>query len=547
MMAWHANAGFGAGSGDLAFSEADLDYFFPAHLIVDKSWRILATGPSLRRLLGEEIIGRDLRAVFTVEMPDQGSGARNRDVTPTMEHPRGIRLRGACVEREDRVAFLVGHDPRFDDTATLREEDFGPDNSARSLLAKAAECALLLGESQRMGQALEERRIATEAANRAKSTFLATMSHEIRTPMNGVLGLASLLVRTELTAEQRELVDAILGSGRALMDILNDVLDLSKIESGSMPIDTAAFHLPELLSKLEAMFGAMASGKGVTLHFRDESDCDRLRGDVSRIRQILLNLVGNAIKFTEAGRVVVTAAFRAGEGGRGTLDLTVADTGIGMAPAALDRIFQPFVQADSSTTRRFGGTGLGLAITRRLVDLMGGEISVESRLGIGTTFRVELPLEVAEAAAAPAVSEVAPLPDLSAERCRILLAEDNQTNSFLMTRFLARIGVAVDWVENGRETILAWEKGGYDIILMDVEMPVLDGIEATREIRRREMGRPGGRTGIIGLSAGTSAETMKAALDRGMDSFLTKPIAIERLAEEIQHILARTRAAAREA
>lgn len=263
---------------------------------------------------------------------------------------------------------------------------------------------------------------------------------------------------------------------------------------------------------------------------------------------MLLNIVGNAIKFTEAGEVMVTAAFREDERRRGTLVLTIADTGIGMAPVALERIFQPFVQADSSTTRRFGGTGLGLAITSRLVELMRGEISVESRLGIGTTFRAELPLEMAETSLAPAAPALVPLPDLSSQRCRILLAEDNQTNSFLMTRFLARIGVAMDRVENGRETILAWERGGYDIILMDVEMPVLDGIEATREIRRREMGRSGGPTGIIGLSAGTSAETMKSALERGMDAFLTKPIGIERLAEEIQRVLARTRAmAAREA
>ena len=268
------------------------------------------------------------------------------------------------------------------------------------------------------------------------------------------------------------------------MDILNDVLDLSKVESGSSEVESADFQLRDLLSSLEAMFRPQASSKGVQLEFANDVPPMPLRGDPARLRQILLNLVGNAIKFTEAGQVSLTASFRARTPQTGKLALVVADSGIGIAPAAIERIFQPFVQADSSTTRRFGGTGLGLAITRRLVELLGGKITVESRLGVGTTFRVELPIQRSEATEVPreaAPVRPEPLPDLSAGGHRVLLAEDNATNQFMMTRFLDRLGLASDCAANGREALLLWEKQAYDMILMDVEMPILDGLEAARE------------------------------------------------------------------
>jgi len=336
-------------------------------------------------------------------------------------------------------------------------------------------------------------------------------------------------------APHDELLDVMVSSGQALMDILNDVLDLSKIESGRTEVECVAFSLQDMLSGLDAMFRPQAASKGIEL-IVDNGAPDRLAGDPSRLRQILLNLLGNAIKFTEAGHVSLRSAYlpRGPRGGR--LVLIVSDSGIGMARGAIDRIFQPFIQADSSTTRRFGGTGLGLAITRRLVDLLEGRIDVESRLGIGTSFKVELPIQLAPddgRERAPSPLPPPTLPNLSLARYRVLLVEDNKTNQFLMMRLLDRLGLQADCAANGREALLAWEAGRYDLILMDVEMPVLDGIGATREIRRREAATTTRRVPIIALSAEASPEGARAAIDAGMNRFITKPITIDRLTAAI--------------
>jgi signal transduction histidine kinase/ActR/RegA family two-component response regulator len=371
----------------------------------------------------------------------------------------------------------------------------------------------------------QERELAAEEANRAKSTFLATMSHEIRTPLNGVLGMAQALAVDDLSPAQRDRVSVIRESGEALLAILNDVLDLSKIEAGKLDLEETEFDLDEIARGAHSAFTALANKKGLSFALVIEEDAKgTYRGDPTRLRQILYNLISNALKFTEAGEIRVEAS-RAGE----ILSLSVSDTGMGIPPERLSELFVKFVQVDASTTRRFGGTGLGLAICRQLAELMGGDIQAESEQGRGSRFTVTLSIpRVGEARTeAPAAAEESE--PAAALELRVLAAEDNSVNQLVLKTLLHQIGVDPTVVGDGVQAIQAWESGDWDVILMDVQMPRMDGLAATRAIREREAATGRARTPIIALTANAMTHQIAEYIAAGMDNHVSKPIDARKL------------------
>jgi len=477
-------------------------------LDVDAFWQSVESGGA--DLAGVRVRGTDARgeagAVFRgPTLPPDGGGEDMPVVAVGVEVPGGSWHLERCIARPAALAST---------TTAIRTAGWAGTLTIVALLG-----GILVG-NRRTARARDR----AEAAGRARSDFLAMMSHEIRTPMNGVIGMTQLLADSGLDARQAEQASTALRCAESLMVVLDDILDYSKVENGALELESIEFDLAVLLREIRALFERNASEKGLTLACDVDPRLVPVRvGDPTRVRQVLFNLVGNAIKFTEEGSVRIAA--RPADGGG--VEFAVSDTGVGIPEAAQALLFEPFRQADSSTSRRFGGTGLGLAICRRLTEAMGGSIAVESRPGRGSTFRVVLPLVAASTTPPSGAEPAAPLPagppDARLEG-RVLVVEDNPVNSRVAAAMIEGFGLEVATVASGAGAIDALASEPFDVVLMDMQMPGMDGPEATRRVRAEGSTALDPGIPIIALTANVLDEHREECFAAGMDDFLSKPL-----------------------